>query len=128
MTYAFICTNTWCARWRKSWLANTNMLSSDRTALIDMLTPCVQVDLRHLMTCNTWVSIVKNTPTLITKIMNLNLNYAYKKLLGKSKAARCISPGTSKFSQTSFAIVVFLNSVNCASLNLTTGSAFSYLN
>lgn len=51
----------------------------------------------------------------------------YKKLLGKSKAARCISPGMSKLSQKILARVVFLTSVSCAGVKRTVGASFSYL-
>lgn len=51
----------------------------------------------------------------------------YKKLLGRSKAARCMSPGTSRLSQTILASVVLRISVNWASVKRTAGSSFSYL-
>lgn len=51
----------------------------------------------------------------------------YKKLLGKSKAARCISPGMSRLSQKILASVVFLSSVSWAPVKRTDASSFSYL-
>lgn len=51
----------------------------------------------------------------------------HKKLLGRSKAARCISPGSSMFSQKIFERVLLRNSVNWASEKRVLGSSFSYL-
>lgn len=53
--------------------------------------------------------------------------YTYKKLLGRSKAALCISPGWSKLSHISLDIVVFLISASCCSVKRAAGLSFSYL-
>lgn len=54
-------------------------------------------------------------------------NTTYKKLLGKSNAALCISPVISIFSQTILANVVLRISFNWASVNRRFGSSVSYL-
>ena len=67
--------------------------------------------------------IPKNFQALVKFFINFLyfLRKTYKKLLGKSKAARCMSPGISKFSQVIFANVVLRISANWASVNLTSG-------
>lgn len=54
-TYSFICTNT-ARTWRwEWWFTDTYVLTANVTSLNDILAPCIEINLWHWMTWNSWI-------------------------------------------------------------------------